>query len=273
MFEFFEGLFTPAPGVVDGILAISVIYLLAVGPGRRYLAPGQPFERWRAGLFFTGVAILILAVATPIDSIGEKYLFSVHMLQHVILIFLMPPFLMIGCPTWLVDFILRTEGLGAVLRFLIKPVVAAFLFNFMLIWWHIPAFYELALRDNFVHLAEHVCFVGTAILMYWPLLEPSKVVPPSHPGIKLLYILGVSILQLPLFAALCFSTKVFYPTYANAPRIADLTPIDDQILGGAIMKMSAVFYMFIGLSVFFYRWYQSEPRLGKGRSAKLGHPA
>jgi putative membrane protein len=254
------GLFTPEPGVVDGILALSVLYLLAVGPLRRYLAPERPFERGRAAVFFSGVAILILAVATPLDSIGEKYLFSVHMLQHVILIFFLPPFLMLGCPSWLMNFVLRTEGLGAVLRFLIRPVVACVLFNFMLIFWHMPAFYELALRDSFVHLAEHVCFVGTAILMYWPLLEPADSVPSSHPGIKLLYILAVSIGQIPLFAALCFADHVFYPTYAAAPRIIALTPLDDQILGGAIMKLTAIAYMTVGLCVFFYRWNAAEPR-------------
>lgn len=264
MSDFLGGLFTPDPGVVDGLLALSVLYLLAVWPMRRYLAPEQPFERWRAGLFYAGVAILILAVATPMDEIGEKYLFSMHMLQHVILIFILPPFLILGLPNWLVDFLLRTEGLGTVLRFLIKPVVACVLFNAMLIIWHIPAFYELALRDSFVHLLEHLGFTGTAILMYWPLIDPGtkSEEKPVHPGIKILYILGVSIGQLPLFAALTFSTKVFYPTYAAAPRLEsfNISPIDDQILGGAIMKIAAVAYMFFGLAVYFYRWYWSERR-------------
>lgn len=261
MTELFSGLFTPAPGVVDGILAISVLYVLAVWPLRKHLAPDQPFEKWRFVSYFFGVAILILAVATPLDEIGEKYLFSAHMLQHVILIFLMPPFLLLGCPAWLANFLLRTEGLGKVLSFLVKPVVACLLFNFMLAFWHIPAFYEWALRDSFVHLAEHVCFVVTALLMYWPLLDPAQSQARDHPGIKVLYILAVSIGQLPLFAALTFSSEVFYPTYAAAPRyFHDLSPIDDQILGGAIMKLSAVAYMFLGLCVYFYRWYRSEPR-------------
>lgn len=258
--ELFTGLFTPDPGVVDGILALSVLYLLAVGPGRRYLAPGERFEWARCSSFFAGVAVLILAVATPIDEIGEKYLFSVHMFQHVLLIFLLPPFLLLGLPHWLARFLLRTEGLGAVLRFLVKPVVSCFLFNAVLVIWHIPAIYELALRDSLVHLLEHLTFVGSALLMYWPLIDPGHEQTHSHAGIKLLYILGVSIGQLPLFAALTFSTVVFYPTYEAAPRIIDLTPIDDQILGGAVMKLAAIAYMFVGLCVYFYRWYVAEPR-------------
>lgn len=261
MSEIFSGLFTPAPGVVDGILAISVLYVLAVWPLRNYLAPQQPFEPWRCTSYFVGVVILILAVATPLDEIGETYLFSAHMLQHVILIFLLPPFLIWGLPNWLVDFLFRTEGLGRVLAFLIKPVVSCFLFNFMLAFWHIPAFYEWALRDSFIHLLEHVCFVVTAILMYWPLMDPGGHGKNTHNGIKLLYILGVSIGQLPLFAALTFSTRVYYPTYEAAPRyFSSLSALEDQILGGAIMKMAAVVYMFLGLCVYLYRWYASEPR-------------
>ncbi len=258
MTEFFAGLLTPGPGVVDGILALSVLYVVAVWPLRKYLAPDQPFEKIKALQFFAGVLILILAVATPIDHIGETYLFSVHMIQHVILVFLLPPFLILGTPRWLLEFMFRTEGLGTVLRFLTKPVVAGLLFNFMLLFWHVPAFYEFALRDDFVHLLEHVCFVGTAILMYLPLIDPQSTGQETHPGVKILYILGVSIGQIPLFAFLTFGMTVFYPTYAAAPRIVDLSPLDDQILGGAIMKVAAVFYMFIGLSVYFFRWYKEE---------------
>ena len=93
MNELLSGLFTPDPGVVDGLLALSVIYALAVGPGRKYLAPDQPFEKKRAISFGIGFLILVAAVATPIDHIGETYLFSVHMLQHVMLMFFLPPFL------------------------------------------------------------------------------------------------------------------------------------------------------------------------------------
>ena len=242
MAEFFSGLFTPDPGVVDGILAISVIYVLAIWPLRRYLAPEQPLEKWRIGLFFTGVLVLILAVATPIDEIGETYLFSVHMFQHVLLIFVVPPLFLVGLPNWLVDF----------------------LFNFTLLFWHIPAFYDLALRDSSIHLLEHISFVVTSILMFWPLIDPGtkSKQQANHPGIKILFILGVSIGQLPLFAALTFSTRVFYPTYEKAPRLEsfNITPLDDQILGGAIMKISAIIYMVVGLIVYLYRWYRDEGR-------------
>lgn len=260
MRDFFEGLFTPDPGVVDGILALALIYGLAVGPGRKYLAPDQPFDKKRAGFFALGVMILIMAVATPIDHIGETYLFSVHMLQHVILMFCLPPFLILGTPPWLADFLFRTEGLGRVLKWFVRPVPAAFMFNACLIFWHFPAFYELALRDPLIHLLEHATFVMVSIAMYWVLMGQDGTVKPLHNGLKLLYVLGVSIGQIPLFGVLTFASEVLYPTYAKAPRIYDLSPLADQVLGGVIMKLVAAVFMFTGLVVYFYRWYLSESR-------------
>lgn len=261
MRDFFSGVFTPDPGVVDGILGLAVVYALAVGPGRRYLAKDERFEPRRAAAFALGVLFLILAVATPIDHIGETYLFSVHMLQHVILMFAIPPLFIWGTPVWLADFFFRTEGLGKLLRFLVHPIVAGVVFNAALILWHFPAFYELALRDPLVHLLEHVIFVGVSIIMFWVVLGKSTYKKEMHNGLKLLYILGVNIGQLPLFGVLTFATEPLYPTYANAPRyIPDLSPINDQILGGVIMKVTAGIFMFTSLTVYFVRWYKSESK-------------
>lgn len=261
MREFFAGLFTPDPGVLDGIFAIALIYALAVGPGRRYLAPGQPFEKGRAFKFAIGIFILFAAVATPIDHIGETYLFSVHMFQHVLLMSALPPFLILGTPPWLADFLFRTEGLGKVLRFFVHPVTACVAFNAVLIFWHFPAFYELALRDSLVHLLEHITFVTVSIFMYWPLVGKDHTIKPMHNGLKLLYVLAVGLGQLPLFGVLTFSTTVLYPTYENAPRYyADLSPLADQMLGGVIMKIASATFMFVGLVVYFYRWYSAENR-------------
>ena len=261
MRAFFDGLFTPDPGVVDGIFALALIYGLAVGPGRRYLAPDIPFDKKRACYFGIAVLILVGAVATPLDHIGETYLFSVHMLQHVILMFALPPFLILGTPPWLADFLFRTEGLGKILKWWVHPITAAFLFNAVLIFWHFPAFYELALRDPLVHLLEHVTFIAVSVAMYWVLMGKDGTVKPLHNGLKLLYVLAVSLGQIPLFGVLTFSPDVLYPTYAKAPRLYEsLSPLTDQVLGGVIMKLVAAVFMFTGLVVYFYRWYLVEQR-------------
>jgi len=267
--SFFGGLLTPDPGVLDGLMALVLIYGLAVGPGRRYLAPESPFELKRALYFACGVIILIAAIATPIDHIGETYLFSVHMVQHVMLMFLLPPFLILGTPVWLSDFLFRTEGLGTILRAMVRPVTAGVLFNMTLVFWHFPAFYELALRDPLVHLLEHVTFIVVSITMYWVLMGHESGTEPIHNGVKLLYVLGVSIGQIPLFAVLTFAPTVLYPTYAAAPRFyPDLSALTDQVLGGVVMKLVAAVFMFTGLIVYFYRWHQSEANEGKARVAR-----
>lgn len=261
MRQIFSGLYTPEPGVIDGILGITVIYALAVGPGRRQLAPKEPFERKRAGFFAAGVFLLILALATPLDQIGEKYLFSAHMTQHVLLMFFIPPLFILGTPVWLSDFLFRTEGLGKILKAMVHPVVACVLFNASLILWHFPAFYELALRDPLVHLLEHATFVVFSLAMFWVVLGRDSRSKEMHNGVKLLYILAVNIGQIPLFGALTFAGRPLYPTYAAAPRyIPGFDALADQVIGGVIMKITALVFMFIGLTVYFCRWYVSETR-------------
>lgn len=256
---FFDGLYTPDPGVIDGLLALSVLYCLAIGPARKYLAPKEPFEKWRAASFAMGVLVLTIAVASPIDYIGETYLFSVHMFQHSLLIFVIPPFFIFGIPNWLSNFFFRTEGLGKILKFFVHPIPACFFFNSMLILWHFPSLYEFALRDSAVHLLEHLSFTIVSIFMYWPLLGPSPNGKSLHYGLKILYILAVNIGQLPLYGVLTLSETVLYPTYAEAPRyFPTVGPLEDQVLGGVVMMLIGSVFMFGGLMYCFYRWYCSE---------------
>ncbi len=249
----------PEPGVLDGIVVLSVLYLIAAGPLRAMLAgKDAPFPRVSALWFFSGVLSLFLAVGTPLDEIGERYLFSVHMVQHVILIYIVPVLLLKGLPGWMLRPLLAMDWSRPLLKFLTHPVVAWFLFNFVFIIWHLPGLYEWALRDPTIHFLEHATFMGVSILMWWPLLSPTAELPRLDYGPQLLYVLAVGIGQIPLFAFLTFSSKVFYPTYRAAVRITSLTPLQDQILGGVVMKLAGMVAMFWALAVIFYHWYQRE---------------
>lgn len=248
----------PEPGVLDGLVVLSVLYLLAVGPLRDWLSKDTPFPKAETAWFFTGVLTLFLAVGTPLDEIGESYLFSVHMVQHVILIYVVPIFFLKGLPDFVIRPFLEMEWSGPLIRFFTHPVVAFIVFNTAFYTWHLPGLYEWALRDPQIHMLEHTTFIGIAFLMWWPYLPPAKDQQPIHEGLGLLYILALSIGQTPLFAFLTFSNEVFYPTYAQAARITTLTPIQDQILGGVVMKLSAAVAMFLVLGILFVRWYHRE---------------
>lgn len=247
-----------APDLLAIVSLVLVLYAFGAGPLRQYLAPHRPFPRRRAGAFGLGMAILYGALASPLDAIGEQLLFSVHMLQHVILIYPVPMLLLLGTPGWLAAPLLRPAVVSAAVRGATRPVTAAVLFLVVFSAWHIPGLYEWALRDRLVHNLEHLTILGTALLMWWPILSPIRQVPRLTPGLQMLYLLALSIGQIPIFAYLTFTSEVLYPTYDTAVRLTPLTPLEDQRLGGIIMKLAGMVVLFGVLAVVFWRWYQTE---------------
>lgn len=231
-----------------------VLYGIVTGPLRARLAPGRPYPWRHAVTYALGLACLYLTLASPIDYIGEQFLFSVHMLQHMLLIYPVAMLLLLGLPNWLAGFALALPGLATAARAATHPVIAAVTFNVIFAIWHIPGFYEWALRDRFVHNLEHLTLLGSSILMWWPVLSPTRKLPRLAPGPQILYLLALAIGQLPVFAYVTFSSDVLYPTYETAMRTAPLSPLQDQQLGGMIMKIVGMGFMFALLVGAFQRW-------------------
>lgn len=250
--------FHPDPEIVDGVIASSVLYALATGPARTWLAPGTAFPKKQAFFFYLGSLFLWLAVATPLDEISENYLFSAHMLQHIILIYPVALFWLLGFPAWLLRPLLAMEWSRPLLLFFTKPLVAFLTFNAIFYAWHLPGLYEWALRDSKIHFLEHAFFMFGAILLWWPLVHPLPELPKFHAGGQMLYLLAGSVIQMPLFGFLAFGNSVFYPTYRDAPRICFLDAYGDQQMGAVIMKITAMLVMFATLVVVFSRWYIKE---------------
>ena len=248
----------PEPGVIEGLVVLTVLYWLALGPARNYLAPGAVFSRWRIAAFHLGTLLVFWAVASPLEELSEQYLFCAHMFQHTILVFPVPLLWLWGTPPWLIKPFLEMDWSAPLLRFFCRPVVALLTFNFVFYAWHIPGLYEWALRDPKIHVLEHASFMVASMLQWWPLMPPYPVRPPLHHGFQLLYLLGGAIMQFPLFFLLAFMNKCYYPTYVAAPRIVQLTPLMDQQLGGIVMKLAAMAVMFTAVGVVFGRWYYAE---------------
>jgi len=123
----------------------------------------------------------------------------------------------------------------------------------------VPDLYDLALRDKVVHVVEHITFFLAALLYWWPLLSPSRVLPRRSYGVQMLYLLGVVIAMTPAFAFITFSQDILYPTYEFAPRlIPNFTAADDQLLAGSMMKLVGVLVSMIAFGTVFYRWYQEQ---------------
>jgi putative membrane protein len=190
---------------------------------------------------------------------GENFLFFAHMIQHNILMYLSPLFLLLGIPREIVDEYLENKPiLEKFLKFLFHPIIAGLLFTFVFSFWHFAAFYEAAIRNKTIHMAEHLSMFFTSVAMWWPICGPSKRIPPSKYGPQMLYILAIMLGQTPIFAVLTFSKEVLYDTYFYAERVMNLSPLEDQKTGGVLMKLANMIVSVSVLSSIFYRWSKEQ---------------
>jgi len=260
------------PYLVGGLIFLGWLYGIACGPLRSSLAPGQPFPRGRAACFYGALFIFYLAVGSPLDQIGESFLLSAHMVQHQLLIYPAAILFLRGLPDWLVRPLTARPRLQSLLRLLTHPITCGLIYSLTLSVWHIPALYDWALQDKFIHVVEHVTFFASALFYWWPLLSPSREFPPASRAVQMLYLVGVTIGMTPVFAFITFSNDILYPTYEYAPRIiADFSPADDQLLGGAIMKLGGMTVTLISFIVVFYHWYMEQEK--RGAPARTPSPA
>ncbi len=245
------------PHLVGGLILLGWLYAMLTGPLRPWFqaSGGVRPSKKHALCFYSSLLVFYLAVGSPLDQAGERFLLSAHMVQHQLLVYVAAPLFLSGIPPWLAQSIRAGLLPGSVPRVMLHPVVcgAAFVLTFSL--WHAPGFYEAALQDKKLHAVEHLMFFGAALLYWHPVLSPAPGIPPLRPGLRILYLVAVAIATTPVFAFIAFSGGVLYPTYEYAPRLfAALSPEDDQLLAAGIMKLGdmAVLVLLSGLA--FRRW-------------------
>ena len=210
--------------------------------------------------------MLWVALETPIDTISDRYLDSVHMLQHVLLGFVGPPLLLLGLSRRMAGRLMRVPLFRAVA----EPVPAQVIGGAVMILWHIPALYDATLRSEELHIFEHVTFIGAGAVLFWPVLKDTSTHArwEMSPGAKLLFLLVATIPQDGVALTLLFSRQPFYEFYVHVPRLIDsLTPVIDQTLAGAVLMVLGKATMLVcGLAIFF-RWFGGEQRADQARMA------
>jgi putative membrane protein len=215
--------------------------------------------------FYGGLIVFYLAVGSPLDQIGERFLLSAHMVQHFLMIYVSAVMCMIGTPSWLIRPLTSPPRLRHLLGALTHPITCGLVYTLVLSIWHIPGLYDWALQNKVVHVWEHLMFFAAALFFWWPILSPSTEFPPLRPASQLIYLIAASVGMIPLFAFIAFSDNILYPTYEYAPRlISRLSPGEDQLLGAAIMKIGSITVTIAAMTVAFYRWYNlTEQNEGK----------
>ena len=251
--------FIPPPSVVAGLLGLQAAYLLCTGPYRDRFRGATPVPLGQQVLFAQGVVVLFVALASPLGELGDRYLFTVHMVQHLLITLAAAPLLLAGTPGWLLEDLLRKLRLLRVARWALHPLMAFGVFNLVFGLAHLPAVFELALSSQPLHAAEHLLFLGSALVLWMPILSPLPGRLPRYPYIaQLLYLFAQTVPAALVGALVSGASQPLYPTYALAPRVVDLTPLVDQQLGGLIMWVGGGVYFLVATGVVFFVWASRE---------------
>jgi len=235
---------------VVGIAGLGTLYAW------RSRVEGKRPTRGQVIAFAGGLLAMFLALNGPLHDLSDYDLFSAHMVQHLVLIFVVAPLLVAGTPGWMLRPALGIPGVGPVARWLTGPKQAFVIFNLMMIGWHLPGPYNLAMADHPVHIVEHLMFLVAAVLMWWPFLSPLPELPRlAYPG-QMLYCFLMSIPMSIVAIYIAMADHVLYPAYEAAPRIWGLSPLEDQQLGGLIMWIPGGIVFYIIMSIVFFKWAQ-----------------
>jgi putative membrane protein len=238
------------PSTVIGLAAIAGLYLWRA----RKADADRPLTPARQVSFFSALLVVFGSLNGPLHDLSDTYLFSAHMIQHLLLTMLFPPLIIVGVPGWMLRPLLGNRALGVIARKITRPVSCFVIFNLVIALWHLPVFYNAAMANHGIHIVEHLMFMGAAILMWWPLTSQLPELPRlSYPG-QMLYCF-LMILPMSIVAVyISMAERVLYPAYSAAPRISSLSPLEDQLLGGLIMWVPGGLIFMIIITVIFFRW-------------------
>jgi putative membrane protein len=247
-------LWSPEYAVVTLLLAI--VYLALIGPFRNRFSDAKPVGPGQKTLFFAGLSLFYLGMGSPISLLGHM-LFSAHMLQQALLYLAMPPLLIIGIPAWILRSLLKR--VNPKFSLITHPLITVLLFNVLFSFYHVPLIFDAVVSNYTVHIVYHAVLFITAFLMWWPIMCPLPEFNRLSELQKLGYMFANGVLLTPACALIIFADHLLYNSYINSPQVfAFLAPLDDQQLGGVIMKlMQEVIYGGV-LAYIFMKWFKKE---------------
>jgi len=248
--------FQPHPQVwllITALVGSYVYALKVIGPDA--VRPGQPVVTRRQLMAFVGAMVLLwFASDWPMHDISEEYLYSAHMLQHMVLAYFVPPLALIATPEWLMRAIVGDGRAYRIYRWFAHPVAAGLIFNVVVMVSHIPGVVNRSAENSPIHYLVHVIVVTSALLMWTPVCGPLKEFRISVGG-QMIYLFLMSVVPTVPAAWLTFAEGVVYTHYDIPVRVFGLSATSDQQLAGVIMKLGgSVFLWSIVVYLFFRRF-------------------
>jgi len=244
--------FSVHPSTVIGIVGLSCLYEWRL---RRIASADNAAARIP---FYVGLLVMFFSLNGWLHDLSDEYLFSAHMVQHLMLALVVAPLMIMGTPGELLRPLLSVRGIGPFARWITAPTRCFAIFNVVVAVWHLPPMYNYALAHHPVHIVQHLMFLAASVLMWWPVLSPLPELPRlSYPG-QMLYLFLMSIPMAIVSVYISYADMVLYPMYASAPRIWGISPMNDQMIGGLIMWIPGGLFFYTIISVVFFRWQQRD---------------
>lgn len=245
--------------VVVGVFALAAWYVWVTGPLNRN-SPGseeRPVSFGQRAAFLTGCAVLLIALGPPLED-WATLLLSAHMIQHVLLTLVVPPLFLLGTPAWMLRPLLRWPWVARAGYLLTRPIVALFLTSFTFVIWHIPDFYNQALISEPLHVFQHLTYLVTATIGWWPILGMLPEWPRLHPLPMCLYLFAQTLAGGVVGAFITVGEVPMYGFYATVPRAWGVDLASDQQFGGLIMWLGVNAFYLALITIVFLTWATRE---------------
>jgi len=255
------------PWVFSWLALTQVVFLLAAGPWRRAFRWGPPVPARQKLFVSLAIWTVYLGEGTPLHVLSEQFLFSAHMVQHILLTMIVPPLLLLGIPDWMIRPLIRHRPLRWLAWVVTRPAPALLLFNLIYSLWHMPVAYEATLWYHWFHMVQHAILVTTAILMWWPICSSLEELPRISEGGQMVYIFLAGLSQIAVFGVITFAESAMYDFYARAPRVWGISPLVDQQLAGVIMKVGGMAIFILAWILIFFRWASREEKTATPKAA------
>lgn len=255
------------PTVALLVVGLVGAYFVLTGPlNRRY--PGwearavTPTQRNR---FLGGCAALLVALGPPLDDWSGYFLLSAHMAQHIILLMLVPPLLLLGIPAWGLEPLTRNRVTNRLGYTLTRPLVAWVIGSLTMAVWHVPALYDAALREEPLHILEHQTYILTGLLVWWPIVGMLPAWPKPPPPLQCLYLFFTTIPGGVVGSVITMANPPLYEQYGISTRMWGLGVDTDQEIAGLMMWIGENTIYLILITVIFLRWANAEERKDRVR--------
>jgi putative membrane protein len=238
--------------LIIGLIIAFVYAIRVLGP--KVVPNGEVISRKQIRIFSLMIVLLLISTDWPMHDIAEEYLYSMHMLQHTILTYIVPPLALLATPEWLFRLLVGQGRTYRVIRFLTRPVIAAVTYNAVLLITHIPALVNRSAAGGPLHYSLHVLLVFSALMLWTPVCGPAKEWRMSF-GAMMTYLFCTSLVPSIPAGWLTFAEGSVYNHYDTPIRVWGMSVLSDQQLAGGIMKLGgAVFLWAIIITIFFTRF-------------------